>query len=68
MGVWTPDGKRIAFHSNKEGPVNLFWQLADGSGGPGAVDHQRVRQCSESPGPRMGKLLAFHEINPTTGI
>ncbi|HEX9111607.1 MAG TPA: protein kinase [Terriglobales bacterium] len=28
--VWTPDGKRIAFNSNKEGPVNLFWQLADG--------------------------------------
>jgi serine/threonine-protein kinase len=31
--VWTPDGKRIAFESNKEGVPNLFWQLADGSGG-----------------------------------
>ena len=31
--VWTPDGKRIAFQSNKEGPPNIFWQLADGSGG-----------------------------------
>jgi hypothetical protein len=31
--VWTPDGKRIAFYSNKEGILNLFWQLADGSGG-----------------------------------
>ena len=30
---WTPDGKRIAFTSTKEGPRNLFWQLADGSGG-----------------------------------
>ena len=29
----TPDGKRIAFQSNKEGTLNLFWQLADGSGG-----------------------------------
>ena len=31
--AWTPDGKRIAFISNKEGPPNIFWQLADGSGG-----------------------------------
>ncbi len=27
---WTPDGKRIAFQSDQN---NLFWQLADGSGG-----------------------------------
>ena len=31
--VWTPYGKRIAFASAKEGPINIFWQLADGSGG-----------------------------------
>ena len=31
--VWTPDGKRIAFMSDKEGLTNIFWQLADGSGG-----------------------------------
>ena len=37
--IWTPDGKRIVFNSNKEGPLNLFWQLADGSGRPRAVDN-----------------------------
>ncbi|MGH9255771.1 MAG: protein kinase domain-containing protein [Vicinamibacterales bacterium] len=26
--LWTPDGKRIVFTSNKEGQRNLFWQLA----------------------------------------
>jgi serine/threonine-protein kinase len=31
--VWTPDGKRIAFTSTKEGYAHIFWQLADGSGG-----------------------------------
>jgi serine/threonine-protein kinase len=31
--TWTPDGKRIVYQSNKEGPLNLFWQLADGGGG-----------------------------------
>lgn len=30
--VWTPDGKRIAFYSNKAGPLNIYWQAADGSG------------------------------------
>src|ERR1700687_3785569 len=29
--AWTPDGKRIAFQSPKEGTPNLFWQQADGS-------------------------------------
>ena len=24
--AWTPDGKRIALRSNKEGPRNIFWQ------------------------------------------
>ena len=28
---WTPDGKRVAFASDREGPHNLFWMPADGS-------------------------------------
>lgn len=32
LPVWTPDGKRIAYFSNREGPGRTFWQLADGSG------------------------------------
>ena len=30
--VWTPDGQRIAFSSQQDGPPNLFWQAADGTG------------------------------------
>jgi serine/threonine protein kinase len=63
--VWTPDDKRIAFNSNKEGPGNLFWQLADGSGGLERLntsDYTRV-PMSWSPD---GQLLAFFEVNPTT--
>ena len=30
--VWTPDGQRIIFASGREGPNNLFWLAADGSG------------------------------------
>jgi hypothetical protein len=30
--VWTPDGKRIAFQSDREGDRGIWWQAADGSG------------------------------------
>jgi eukaryotic-like serine/threonine-protein kinase len=63
---WTPDGRRIAFTSNKEGPRNLFWQLADGSGGLERLTTSESVQLpgSWSPG---GELLAFTEVNLTTG-
>ena len=64
--AWTPDGKRIAFQSTKEGPSNVFWELADGSGGLERLttsDFVRV-PMSWSPD---GQLLAFLEVNPTTG-
>jgi len=65
--TWTPDGKRIAFTSNKEGQLNIFWQLADGSGGL-----ERLTTSDDSQTPNSwsadGKLLAFNVINNTTGI
>jgi serine/threonine protein kinase/Tol biopolymer transport system component len=30
--VWTTDGKRVAFQSDREGDLAIFWQLADGTG------------------------------------
>jgi serine/threonine protein kinase/Tol biopolymer transport system component len=63
--VWTPDGKRIAFQSNKEGPLNLFWQLADGSGGLERLTTSEYLHAPQSWSPD-GQLLAFIEINPTT--
>jgi eukaryotic-like serine/threonine-protein kinase len=63
--VWTPDGKRIAFESNKEGVPNLFWQLADGSGGLERLNTSEYIQVPSSWSPD-GQLLAFYELNPTT--
>jgi TolB protein len=56
--AWTPDGKRIAFTSNKEGPRNLFWQLADGSGG---VERLTTSEYADTPScwcPN-GQILVF---------
>ncbi|MGA8607984.1 MAG: protein kinase [Candidatus Sulfotelmatobacter sp.] len=64
--VWTPDGKRIAFNSNKEGPLNVFWQLADGSGGLERLTTSEYNNFPMSWSPN-GQVLAFVEITPTTG-
>ena len=42
--VWTPDGQRVAFGSNRSTPsdtMNLFWKAADGTG--------EVERLTESP-------------------
>jgi serine/threonine-protein kinase len=57
--VWMPDGKRIAFGSQKEGQRrNLFWQLADGGGGlerlTTSEEQQNVTSLSSD-----GQLMAF---------
>jgi Tol biopolymer transport system component len=64
--IWTRDGKRIVFESNKEGPMNLFWQLADGSGG---LERLTTGENLNIPGSLSpdGRLLAFAEVNPATG-
>jgi Tol biopolymer transport system component len=64
--VWAPDSKRIAFYSNKEGPLNIFWQLADGSGGLERLTTSENVNVPTSFSPD-GRILAFHEADPTTG-
>jgi Tol biopolymer transport system component len=64
--TWTPDGKRIAFVSNKEEAANIFWQLADGSRGVERLTTSENAQFPRSFSPD-GQLLAFTEINPITG-
>jgi len=62
--LWTPDNKWIAFQSNKEGPQNLFWQLADGSGGLERLTTSESVHIPASFSPD-GKLLALHESSAT---
>ena len=32
LPLWTPDGDRVVFQSQREGPLGLFWAAADASG------------------------------------
>jgi Tol biopolymer transport system component len=64
--TWTPDGKRIVFLSNKDGAQNLYWRLADGSGGLERLTTSEYAEIPHSWSPD-GQLLAYVEVNPITG-
>ena len=64
--LWTPDGKRIAYISNSTGPRNIFWQIADGTGG---LDRLNTSPQLSIPGSWSpdGKVLAYSIIDPHMG-
>ena len=64
--AWSPDGKRIAFQSNRAGPSNLFWQAADGSGPAERLTTSEYTHGANSFSPD-GQLLAITETTPETG-
>jgi len=66
--IWTPDGKRVAFSSGREGPPNIFWQPSDGSGGPERLTTSDYGQQYPSSFSPDGQLLAFIDVNPATGF
>jgi serine/threonine-protein kinase len=64
--VWTPDGQRIAFGSQREGIMNVYWQLADGSGSAERLTrspHIQVPWFFTSD----GKTLGLRDTDPQTG-
>ena len=64
--VWTPDGKRLAYASNREGSHDVFWQAADGSGEAERLVSGQTDQIPTSWTPD-GRNLAFSEFRPETG-
>ncbi len=64
--AWTPDGKRVAFASDRAGQRNLFWQLADGSGGTERLATSDRSQIAGSWSPD-GQTLAFEQTDSGTG-
>jgi serine/threonine-protein kinase len=64
--VWTPDGKKVTFESNKEGPTNLFWRSADGSGAEERLTTSDNPQHQGQWSPN-GETLAFTEAALATG-
>jgi Tol biopolymer transport system component len=66
MPVWTGDGTRLAFASNKAGALNLFWRPANGTG-----TDERLAPSAQPQAPHAWSAathrLVFVESSPTTG-
>ena len=63
--VWTPDGLRLIFSSERDGIRNLFWQAANTHGGGRATRRKCelaacVRRVSRRPPPRLHRAVAGH--------
>jgi serine/threonine-protein kinase len=64
--VWTPDGQRATFSSNKEGALNLFWTQIAQHGPAERLGSSENLQVPGSWSPDGG-MLAFVEQEPTNG-
>ncbi len=63
--LWTPDGKRVVFASNRAEPWDLFWTPADGSGKEELLLAKQFPQAPYSFSPD-GKVLLFSHTEPAT--
>jgi Tol biopolymer transport system component len=64
--VWTPDGHRLIFSSERTGTRNLFWQAADGTGAVERLTESPNVQAATAVSPD-GRRLIFTETAQNTG-
>jgi serine/threonine-protein kinase len=64
--IWSPDGQRVLFASNRQGALNLF-ALPAGANGP--AERLTTSESLQSPGSWSpdGEVLAFMEQHSTSG-
>jgi Tol biopolymer transport system component len=67
--IWTPDGKRLTFYSDREGARGIYWQSADGTGVPERLTtaNEGVENWPDSWSPD-GRTLAYQVIMPSSGM
>jgi serine/threonine protein kinase/Tol biopolymer transport system component len=64
--IWTPDGKRIAFRSQRGGGLGgIYWKSADGIGEDELLASKPDKGISPSSFSRDGKILAAMEFSLT---
>ena len=64
--LWTPDGRRIIFESNRAGVFDVYSQTADGTGGAEALTKGKNPMWPFSISPD-GARLVLNESEPKTG-
>ena len=65
--IWTPDGARVTYSSNREGDLDIYWQAPDIGDDPEPLLVREYDQFLGDWSPD-GKVLAFGEEHPETGL
>lgn len=65
--IWSPDGKRLAFYSDRAGSANLYYQPTDGGGGAERLTTSRFINVPNSWAPN-GQSIAYIETGVETGL
>jgi serine/threonine-protein kinase len=66
--IWTPDGRRVTFASDRDGITSLFWQAADGSGTAEPLLKAEATPWRPEAWTPDGKTLAFVPDNGIANI
>ncbi|MBN1571305.1 MAG: serine/threonine-protein kinase [Acidobacteria bacterium] len=68
--LWSRDGQRIAFSSNRQSGISVYWKAADGTGKDEAVAGTAVPATATYPlsWSRDGKTLVLMENFTTAGV
>jgi tRNA A-37 threonylcarbamoyl transferase component Bud32 len=63
--MWSPDGSRIIWRSNREGTYDLYWKATSGAG-----PEERLLKSAKTAIPtgwsQDGRFLIYYEIDPKT--
>ena len=59
--LWTPDGQRIVFASNREQPMSVYWKAADGTGKVERISSVTDRQNIPASWSSDGNTLVIME-------
>ncbi|MGH9316728.1 MAG: protein kinase domain-containing protein [Thermoanaerobaculia bacterium] len=62
---WSPDGSRIVFDSNRNGPADIFVKALSGAGGEQLLLHSKEAKAPTDWSPD-GKLIVFQRLDPKT--
>jgi Tol biopolymer transport system component len=65
--LWSPDGSRIVFSSDRDGPVNLYQRLVSGAGGDEALFKSDNRKVPYDWS-RDGRFILYSEQDPKTSL